>query len=148
MPILRRPAPSGTYCSGCDSYICSHAAAGSSSTPPGLVVALQSLLAGLVVALLVPLAMLVSVATAHAADYGHISGGWPHPGRVVVATAEHEACGGGPRLRVRNNTSEPEAKQDAGPLGAGNVCVTPEAFAAHPVDTWFNNKAGTDGPVG
>ena len=106
------------------------------------VLARAALVAGL--ALGAPLAL---AGPAFAADYGHVSGSG-NPGRVVVAVEHSPHCNDGPRFVVRNNRSEPAAKQDSGPLGTFVVCVTPAAFDAHPVGTWFNNLAGTGGPVG
>lgn len=80
-------------------------------------------------------------------DYGHVSGSG-NPGRVVAAVENSPHCGGGPRFVLRNNTREPAAKQDSGPLGTFTVCVTDEAFADYPVGAWFNNESGTAGAVG
>lgn len=88
------------------------------------------------------------LATAHAApNYGHVSGSG-NPGRVVGANASSKKCDGGPLLLLRNSRSEPAAKRNSGPLGTFTVCVTDAAYRKHPIGSWFNNRSGTEGPVG
>jgi hypothetical protein len=103
-------------------------------------------------ALVAAAALLLTASPAFAADYGHVSG-YPHPGYVSNRVASSPACpNSGPRFTVTNYRARwggtEAAKRDAGPIGSGRVCVTQAAFDAHPDGAWFNNTAGTRGPVG
>lgn len=104
--------------------------------------------AALVVAFLFTSFGLIAGVASATPDYGHVSGDG-QPGRVVARAAHSHACAdGGPRLVLRNDASEPDAKRRSGPPGTFGVCVTQAAYDGHPVGTWFNNKSGTFGTVG
>lgn len=143
MHILPR---STAYCATCDSHACSHACshAQASGTTPWL----RAASAAVLTSLTLTLAAVFGGATADATpNYGHVSGDG-QPGRVVAAAEHSRACHGGPRLVVRNSAAEPDAKRRSGPPGTFAACVTQEAYASHPVGTWFNSRSGTVGTVG